>query len=187
MIQIAGQTVTVNSEGRFILTRREGRDVKIPIDEYCREMLQRVVKEAGNLQDFRQLWIENKKRRDLIDHLLGENYSPEVLRELENMQDFDYYDMFAHHGYHAQALKRQERGQAYLDKNLPWFEGMPTETAIVLKGFGHQFALGGTDALESDSLWQVPEISRAGGLAALKKWGQPGAVILEAKGRLFGV
>jgi len=187
VIQIAGQTVTVNSEGRFILTRREGRDVKIPIDEYCREMLQRVVREAGNLQDFRKLWIENKKRRDLIDHLLGENYSPEVLRELENMQDFDYFDMFAHHGYHAQALKRQERGQAYLDQNLPWFEGMPTDTAIVLKGFGHQFALGGTDALESDSLWQVPEISQAGGLAALKKWGQPGAVILQAKGRLFGV
>lgn len=187
VIQIAGQTVTVNSEGRFILTRREGRDVKIPIDEYCREMLQRVLREADNLQDFRQLWIENKKRRDLIDHLLGENYSPEVLRELEEMQEFDYYDMFAHHGYHAQALKRQERGEAYLDQNLPWFEGMPSDTAIVLKGFGHQFGLGGTEALESDSLWQVPEISRAGGLAALKKWGQPGAVILEAKGRLFGV
>jgi len=187
VIQIDGQIVTVNSEGRFILTRREGRDVKIPIDEYCREMLQRVLREASNLRDFRQLWIENKKRRDLIDHLLGENYSPEVLRELEDMQDFDYYDMFAHHGYHAQALKRQQRGQGYLDRNLPWFEAMPTGTAIVLKGFGHQFSLGGTEALESDSLWQVPEISRAGGLAALKKWGQPAAVILEAKQRLFGL
>ncbi|WP_340124001.1 DEAD/DEAH box helicase family protein [Methylobacter svalbardensis] len=187
VIQIGGQTVTVNSEGRFILTRREGRDVKIPIDEYRREMLQRVVREAGNLQDFRQLWIENKKRRDLIDYLLGENYSPEVLRELEDMQDFDYYDMFAHHGYHAQALKRQQHGQGYLDRNLLWFEDMPSDAAIVLKGFGHQFGLGGTEALESDSLWQVPEISRAGGLAALKKWGQPAAVILEAKGRLFGI
>lgn len=187
VIQIGGQTVTVNSEGRFILSRREGRDVKIPIEEYRREMLQRVLSEAGNLRDFRQLWIENKKRRDLIDHLLGENYSPEVLRELEEMQDFDYYDMFAHHGYRAQALKRQERGQGYLDRNLPWFEDMPNDTAVVLKGFGHQFGLGGTEALESDSLWQVPEISRAGGLAALKKWGQPAAVILEAKGRLFGV
>ena len=187
VIQIGGQTVTVNSEGRFILSRREGRDVKIPIEEYRREMLQRVLSEAGNLRDFRQLWIENKKRRDLIDHLLGENYSPEVLRELEEMQDFDYYDMFAHHGYRAQALKRQERGQGYLDRNLPWFEDMPSDTAVVLKGFGHQFGLGGTEALESDSLWQVPEISRAGGLAALKKWGQPAAVILEAKERLFGV
>jgi hypothetical protein len=31
VIQIGGQTVTINPEGRFILTRREGRDVKIPI------------------------------------------------------------------------------------------------------------------------------------------------------------
>ena len=142
---------------------------------------------AFNLQDFRRLWIENKKRRDLIDHLLGENYSPEVLRELENMQDFDYYDMFAHHGYHAQALKRQERGQGYIDQNLPWFKDMPTDTAIVLKGFGHQFALGGTDALETLSLWDVPEISRAGGLTALRKLGLPAQVILDAKQRLFGV
>ncbi|MDI1291161.1 MAG: hypothetical protein PSV18_00255 [Methylobacter sp.] len=187
VIQIAGQIVTVNSEGRFILTRREGRDVKIPIDEYRREMLQQVLREAGNLQDFRQLWIEAKKRRDLIDHLLGENYSPEVLRELEDMKDFDYYDMFAHHGYHAQALKRQQRGRGYLDRNLPWFDAMPTDTAIVLKGFGHQFGLGGTEALETSALWEVPEISRAGGLAALKKLGKPAEIILQAKERLFGV
>jgi len=167
IIQIAGQTVTVtvNPEGRFILTRREGRDVKIPIDEYRREMLQRVVREAGNLQDFRQLWIEARKRRELINYLLGENFSPEVLRELENMQDFDYYDMFAHHGYRAQALKRQQRGQGYLDQNQTWFDTMPADAAIVLKGFGHQFGLGGTDALETSALWDVPEISLAGGAA----------------------
>lgn len=187
VIQIGGQTVTINPEGSFILTRREGRDVKIPIDEYCREMLQRVLREADNLPDFRRLWIENKKRRDLINHLVGENYSPEVLRELEEMQDFDYYDVFAHHGYHAQGLKQQERGQGYINQNLPWFADMPSDTAIVLKGFGHQFGLGGTDALETPALWDVPEISRAGGLAALKKWGQPSEIILQAKGRLFGV
>ncbi len=187
VIQISGQTVCVTSEGRFILTRREGRDVKIPIDEYRREMLQRVLREAGNLQDFRQLWIEARKRRELIDHLLGENYSPEVLRELEDMQDFDYYDMFAHHGYRAQALKRQQRGQAYLNQNQTWFDAMSADTAIVLKGFGHQFGLGGTEALETSALWDVPEISQVGGLAALKKLGQPAEVILQAKGRLFRV
>jgi len=34
-------------------------------------MLQRVLREADNLQDFRQLWIENKKRRDLINYLVA--------------------------------------------------------------------------------------------------------------------
>ncbi|WNV06035.1 DEAD/DEAH box helicase family protein [Candidatus Methylospira mobilis] len=187
VIQIAGQQVSVASEGRYILSRRDGRDVKIPIDDYRREILQRVLSEARSLHDFRQLWIATQKRRELIDHLLGDNYSPELLRELEEMQDFDYYDMFAHHGYHAQALKRRQRGQAYLDRNLSWFESMPGDSAIVLKGFGRQFGLGGTDALETPALWDVPEIQQAGGLAALKKLGKPAEVIFQAKCRLFGV
>jgi type I restriction enzyme R subunit len=187
IIQIDGQTVSITSEGRYILTRREGRDAKIPIDEYRREILQRVISEAHNLQEFRQLWIAAKKRRALIDHLLGDNYSPELLRELEDMQDFDYYDIFAHHGYRAQALKRRQRGETYVQSHQDWFNAMPSDSAMVLKGFGQQFGLGGTEALETDALWDVPEIQQAGGLNALKKLGKPSEVILQAKGRLFGV
>lgn len=185
VIQIGGQTVSVTSEGRYILTQRDGRDVKIPLDEYRGEMIKRLLSEAGNLTDFRQVWIAAKKRRELIDHLVGDSYSPEVLRELEDMQDFDFYDMFAHYGYHAKALKQPERGRLYLDKQQSWFDAMPEDSAIVLKGFGHQFILGGTEALETEALWDVPEISQAGGISALKKLGKPAEVILQAKGRLF--
>ncbi|QSB02489.1 DEAD/DEAH box helicase family protein [Methylomonas sp. EFPC1] len=185
--EIKGQYVSVTPQGRYILTRRDGRDVQIPSDEYRREILQRVVSEAHDLNQFRQLWIEAKKRRQLIDHLLGDHYSPEVLRELEDMQDFDYYDIFAHHGYRAQALKQPQRGQAYIDSNQAWFNAMPSDSAMVLRGFGQQFSLGGTEALETPTLWDVPDIQQAGGLAALKKLGKPVEVILQAKGRLFGV
>jgi type I restriction enzyme R subunit len=58
---------------------------------------------------------------------------------------------------------------------------------LVLKGLGHQFAQGGTDALESPSLWDVPEIKLAGGLNALRGVGAPVQVMREAKARLFGV
>jgi type I restriction enzyme R subunit len=39
--------------------------------------------------------------------------------------------------------------------------------------------------LETPSLWDVPEIMIAGGLAALSKVGNPADVMREAKGRLF--
>ena len=42
----------------------------IPVDEYRREMIQRVLQEAHNLKEFRQLWVETQKRRQLINHLL---------------------------------------------------------------------------------------------------------------------
>ena len=91
----------------------------IPVDEYRREMVQRVLREAHDLNQFRGLWIETRKRRTLINHLLNDNFSPELVRELDNMIDFDLYDMFAHHGYHARALKRTERNRAYLEGNGP--------------------------------------------------------------------
>lgn len=185
--EMSGQYVVVNAQGRFILSRRDGRDTPIPVDEYRREVIQRVVSEAHNLDEFRALWIEAQKRRQLIDHLLGDNFSPEVIREIDQMNDFDLYDFFGHHGYHARALKRPERGALYIRHNLSWFEAMSPQAATVLQGLGHQFAADGTEALESPNLWEVPEIKLAGGLDALRGLGNPTRVMLEAKGRLFGV
>ncbi|MGI6656790.1 MAG: DEAD/DEAH box helicase family protein [Desulfobulbus sp.] len=184
---IGGHSVIVTPRGRFILASRDGRDTPIPVDEYRREVIQRVVAEAHNLDEFRRLWIETQKRRNLIDHLLGDNFSPEAIREIDQMTDFDLYDFFGHHGYKARALKRTERGNLYISGNTGWFAGMDTQAATVLKGLGHQFSQGGTEALETPSLWEVPEIKQAGGLAALKRIGKPVDVIREAKGRLFGI
>jgi type I restriction enzyme R subunit len=103
--EIPGQTL-ITLQGRFILSRRDGRDLPIPVDEYRREMIQRVLSEARNLNEFRQLWIESRRRRKLIDHLLGDNFSPELMRESYQMTDYDNYDLFAHYGYRAHAFKR---------------------------------------------------------------------------------
>lgn len=157
------------------------------MDEYRREVIERVLREAQNLNEFRALWIEQQKRRQLIDHLMGDNFSPDVIREIDQMNDFDLYDFFGHHGYHARALKRPERGELYISHNQSWFDDMGAKAAVVLKGFGQQFAQGGTDALETPALWEVPEIKLAGGLDALRGVGMPVQVMHQAKERLFGV
>jgi len=186
--EMGGQTVIVKPEGRFILSRgADGKETPIPVDEYRREVIRRVLAEAHNLDEFRELWIETQKRRQLIDHLLGDNFSPEVIREIDRMSDFDLYDFFGHHGYHARALKRLDRGREYIDRNQSWFDDMNSKAATVLKGLGHQFAQGGTEALETPALWDVPEISNAGGLDVLRVLGKPVVVMHEAKERLFGV
>jgi type I restriction enzyme R subunit len=55
----------------------------------------------------------------------------------------------------------------------------------VLRSLGHQFEVGGTEALETPALWDVPDIKAAGGLDALRTLGTPGIVMKEAKARLF--
>lgn len=182
--EITGQTL-ITPQGRFILSRRDGRDVPIPVDEYRREMIQRVLREAHSLDEFREVWIESQKRRRLIGHLLGDNLSPDLIREMDQMTDYDIYDHFAHHGYKARALKRPERKSGYLEGNKAWFDSIDPRAASVLKALGNQFELGGTEALETPALWEVPEISEAGGLDALRKLGAPISIMKDAKTRLF--
>lgn len=185
--EIKGHYVRITPQGRFILSSRDGQEAAIPVDEYRREIMQRVLSEAHNLDEFRQLWIETQKRKALINHILEANFSPEVIKEIDKMNDYDMFDFFGHLGYKARALKRTERGAHYIAENQPWFDGLDHNAATVLKAFGYQFALDGTDALETPALWQVPEIKAVGGINALKILGTPNDVIIEAKGRLFGV
>jgi type I restriction enzyme R subunit len=185
--EVGGYQVTVNAEGRFIPVIQDGRDVLIPFEEHRRNMIERVLREAHSIDEFRQLWIEQQKRRLLIDHLVGDHFNPDLFREVDEMNEFDLYDFFSHHGYRARALKRAKRGELYVSENQSWFAGMDQNAATVLTGFGNQFALGGTEALESSSLWDVPEIRRAGGIAALKPIGNPADVMHDAKERLFRV
>lgn len=184
---IGGQPVLITPEGHFILAQRDGRDTPIPIDEYRRQMVQRVLSEARSLTDFRALWIETQKRKSFINHLLGDKFYPEVLRQMDGMDDFDLYDVFGHYGYHARALKRPDRASLYVSENENWFRNMDGKAAVVLKGIGLQFAQGGTEALETPALWDVPGIRLAGGLDALRTHGVPAEVMREAKERLFGI
>lgn len=184
---MGGQPVIINPEGRFILCLRDGRETPVPVDEYRREMIQRVLAEAHNLSDFRHLWIETQRRRQFIEHLLGADLNPDVIREIDQMKEFDLFDFFGHHGYKAQALRRDERGNLYLSNNESWFASMNPNAATVLRCFGNQFSVGGTEALETPTLWDVPEIRMAGGLNALRGIGSPTQIMLDAKGRLFTV
>jgi type I restriction enzyme R subunit len=182
-----GDPVQMVNEQRFILQYRDGQEELVPLDDYRRGMIERVLAEAANLHDFRALWIEHKTRRALIAHLLGERYDPDTVRELLDMTAFDHYDVFAHFGYRERALRRREREAAYLAQQAAWFAQADERAAIVLRALGPQFGAGGTEALDSPELWQVPEIARAGGIDALRKLGAPGEVLRVAKLRLFGV
>jgi len=179
--------VVINAGGRFILVNRGGQATPMPVDEYRAEVLARVLAEARNLDDFRALWVQARRRRQLIDHLLAGHLSPDAIRHADRMDDFDLFDFFGQHGYHARALTRTQRGAQYLDGQAAWFADMPRESATVLRGLGQQFARGGTEAVESAQLWALPEIARAGGLDALRRLGPPAQVMQDAKMRLFGV
>ncbi len=107
------------------------------------------------------------------------------MRALEDMGEFDLYDVLGELGYGLAPKRRPERADAFTYKHADWLAHLPAPATQTLKALAAQFAHSGTDGLENPQVFQTPAVVHAGGLAALKVLGDPGEILLETKSRLF--
>ena len=185
IITVQGFEVRVTDAGRSIVTSVDGRAMPVSVEEYKQIVARRLVEEAATLTDFRGRWIHPALRRELLGHLPDAGRSPLVVQELEDMRDYDLYDVLAELGYGAAPRTRTQRAEAFNYKNDDWLGKMPHPTANTIKAIASQFAEGGTDALESTFIFQTPAVRQAGGLPALSAYGTPSEVLSETKERMF--
>lgn len=157
----------------------------VTVEEYKERLAARLVEEAATLDDFRGSWVHPTLRRELMGRLPDAGRSPLVVRELEEMADYDLYDVLAELGYGAVARTRTERTEAFAYKNANWLTQMPPRAADTIKALAAQFKRGGTDELENMLIFQTPEVIRAGGIAGLREYGTPSEVLAHTKERMF--
>ncbi len=177
--------VTIDDGVGGIVGQRDGRDHVIPTAEYETAIAERLRAEAPTLEAFRSLWVAPPQRGQLLHALIEGGYSPHVLQELKKMYAYDLYDVLAQAGYRQRPLTRAERAQAFATAAESWLAGMPDDAAATIRAVLELFAASGTRALENIELWNMPEIVRAGGLAALERYDT--AAFTQAKARIFAV
>ncbi|MFB3917093.1 MAG: DEAD/DEAH box helicase family protein [Terriglobales bacterium] len=112
-IIVEGFEVQVTPAGRYIVTEVDGKAMPVTVEEYKQRLARRLVAEAASLDDFRARWIHPAMRRELMGRLPDAGRSPLVLRELEQMNDYDLYDVLADIGYGAAPRTRMERAEAF--------------------------------------------------------------------------
>ncbi len=185
MIRVEGFDVHINPAGIYIVTKVEGRLGKVTVEEYRQMIALRLTEKVKTIADFREYWIDPKKRRELIAYLPDDGQGIRLLRELMKRQNYDLYDVLAEIGYGLAPKERSERVSALYYKHRNWFEKMPQKTRDTLKALFKQFEIGGTEELENPHVFNAPEVVKAGGLPALKVLGEPKNIIMETKRRLF--
>lgn len=184
-IMVQGFDVIVTDAGKLILTSVDGKATPVTVEEYKERLAAKLVEEAPTLDDFRAKWVAPQERRTLIGQLPDAGRSVLLVRDLEEMQDFDLYDVLAELGYGMQPRTRVERAAAFGYKHAPWLSAMPPQAADAVRALASQFAKAGTDGLENPQIFATPEMRGAGGLAALKLAGIPAQVLAETKRRMF--
>jgi type I restriction enzyme R subunit len=103
----------------------------------------------------------------------------------EEAAECDLYDVLGEVGYGLVRQTRANRAFAFTYKHKSWLESMPPPTAATVKALASQFAKAGTEALETSHIFGTPEVEKAGGIAALRLFGEPAALLVSTKERLF--
>ncbi|MBI2987140.1 MAG: hypothetical protein HYY45_10285 [Deltaproteobacteria bacterium] len=184
-IVVEGFDVKVTDAGRYILTMVDGKATPVTVEEYKERLAAKLVEEAPTLEKFRSRWIVPPERKELLGRLPDAGRSPLLVRSLEEMTDFDLYDVLAELGYGLAPKRRIERADAFTYKHAKWLYDLPPKASATLKALASQFARAGTEGLENPQVFQTPEVVKAGGLAALKALGKPAEILRETKERIF--
>jgi type I restriction enzyme R subunit len=182
---VEGVQIRIDDTGRWLTATVDGRHARVSLEEYRERIAERLIAEAANLADFRHIWIHPSERRGLIDSVVRGGFSPRALQVAEEADACDLYDVLGEVAYGLPRRTRADRAFAFTYKHGLWLAEMPPPAAATVRAISSQFARAGTEALETAAIFSTPEVVKAGGLTALKMLGDPGAILLETKERLF--
>jgi len=184
-ISVEGFDVHITDAGRYIVTDVNGKAMPVPVEEYKARLATKLIEQAHTLADFRSLWVDPPARHELIDTLVMAGYSPNVVRMVDEKEDYDLYDVLAELCWGMNPRTRQDRALAFTYKHEDWLGAFPATAGATITAIAGQFELGGTEGLENPQIFQTPEVKAAGGLEALKASGTPAELLRETKVRMF--
>jgi len=188
IIRVAEQQfeVVVKDEGKSILCEEDGKDVLVPYEVYKERLASAVIEKVPDLETLRTTWVNPINRRELLKELPGGENALRLVRELEEEQECDLYDVLAQLGFGSIPKTRSERAGGFSFRNKDWLKPMPTKTKHVLGAIAGLFAKGGIEELEINELFDEQEVQQNGGFEALINLPeQPGYYINETKLRLL--
>ena len=185
-IVVHGLDVHIADAGIYIMTSNDaGEAVPVTLEQYKEQLAAKLVMDIPALDTFREIWIDKDRRQEMMNRLPDRGKAPDILRRLTDMDDYDLYDVLADIGYGQAPKTRAGRAEAFTYKNQAWLHTMPARTAETIQAIASQFSKGGTDTLESGTIFRTAEVVRAGGMKALEDYGDPKKIFSETKKRMF--
>jgi type I restriction enzyme R subunit len=175
-------TVHIQGSGRSILCQEDGKDVLVPYEEYKQRLAARLAEEAPTVEVLRAVWVTPDRRRILLHGLPGGEGAVRLVRELDNEQECDLFDVLAELGYSLPPKSRPERVAAFFYKNKQWLREFPDRTSAVLANMARQFEKNGIEELETSKLFEVEGVD-FNALVGLQV--EPNTLIQETKVRLL--
>lgn len=180
-----GFQITITDTGKFNVMQKDGRATRVTPQEYRQRLVEELTATVPTLAEFRAKWIDPTKRRELLELFAGQGLLPAAVRDAAQMEEYDEFDVLAALAYGIQPLTRTQRAAQFDGEHPAWLVQLPPPTAKVIRAIVRQFERAGTDGLDSNQLWQTPELRPLKPVAVLKQAGNPAELLRKTKETLF--
>lgn len=127
--------------------------------EYSKEEVARL---ALSLDDLKNIWIEEAKRRQFLSELKSKSISPEALAKLLDREDADFFDVLAHIAFDAPIISRDERAQALEIRKQEFLSSFGVEAQPVILELLDQYRAGGIEDISRKEVLTLPRFQEMG-------------------------
>lgn len=165
-VLVQGLPVHIAEEERLML-EKEGRTINT--QEYIQYAGKEVVKIARTIEDLRDVWIDQGKRRAFLEELSQQSIYPDVLAELLKRSDVDGYDLLAHVAYGTILLTRDERVEALKNREQLFLSAFSDNARDVIFALLEKYRRAGLEEIENPMVFELPPFDRLGKLAGVGK------------------
>ena len=120
VILVKGLEVHVDTRGHLVVANLDGQAMPIPLDEYRERVQKKLRAEADTVERFRKRWCEPQARHAMLYALPGGEAAAHLLREIDNQEPYDLFDVLASLGYAVAPLSRVMRTGRFVWEQRDW-------------------------------------------------------------------
>ena len=147
-------------------------EVSIEIDgnllsyaEYKKYVEKRLRSEFHTLNELKKVWLDDEKRERFLEKLREENIDIELIKDIENLSEFDSFDVIARIVFNAPLVTKDERVKHFINKHIHDIDRYGEDIKRIVLMLLEKYKHGGIEDLSPKAL-TTPDMER---LSAFKK------------------
>lgn len=117
----------------------------ITFREYKAIIRKFIEKQVNDFEKFRELWIDDNKRHKFMDMLQEMQMDINFIKETENTEESDTFDVIANLVFESSLITRKERAERYIKENIDEISHGDEEVKNIIIAIMDKYKTGGIE------------------------------------------
>jgi type I restriction enzyme R subunit len=158
-ITLKGLEVIIADEATFVV---EGMEEPLSLERYLDYTRDKIAGFVPSWNKLRAIWQEADQRKLFLEQLAKASIHLEVLADVLNEADADYFDLLAYLAYNKPLRTRTDRAQDFRQRQTSWLTDQEAQACEVILALIEKYELGGLKEMTNPGVFRVSPFREMG-------------------------